>query len=87
MTDKKLLEAAAQELLGYMYIARKPCGKVVAVVWDDPHYAKETAKSVASWIARGDTIERIPRYKDDPQPDWVCSSKQDCKCMDEGLRK
>lgn len=58
--------------LGFMYIARRPCGKVSASCWDDPGYEKSTAKEVAGYIKRGDSVERVERFENDPQPDWVC---------------
>lgn len=67
--------------LGFMYVARRPCGKVSAMSWDDPGHEKETAKSVANWIKRGDKIERIERFEGDPMPEWVCDAcrKNGCK--------
>ncbi len=66
--------------LGFMYIARRPCGKVSATSWDEPGREKEIAKSVAEWIKRGDKVERIERFKDDPQPEWICRAGcQDCR--------
>ena len=73
-------------LIGHMYLARKPCGKVVASCWDDAEYAKDTALSVARWIKRGETIERVARHEGDPQPDWCCNNDQSCACRDAGLR-
>lgn len=69
-----------RELQGHMYIARKPCGKVVASCWDDAGLEKETAESVARWIRRGDKVERVARYKDDPMPDWACPTAEGCAC-------
>lgn len=74
-----------RELLGTMYVARKPCGRVSAACWYDPKDAADTAKSVARWIKRGDTVEMLKRYKGDPQPDWCCASGQPCACRDAGL--
>jgi hypothetical protein len=67
-------------LIGHQYIARKPCGKVVALCWDDAGQEKETAKSVARWIARGDKVERVARHKDDPMPEWSCPTSESCEC-------
>lgn len=70
----------AGERIGFMYIARRPCGKVSAAAWDDEGYEKETAKSVAEWLRRGDKVERIERFEGDPQPEWVCRMRcQDCR--------
>ncbi|WP_393946502.1 hypothetical protein [Pseudomonas fluorescens] len=33
---------------------------------------KDTAKIVAGYIKRGDTVERIERFEGDPQPEWIC---------------
>ena len=57
---------------GFMYLAKRPCGKVTASAWDDEGYEKETAKSIAKWIKRGDVIERIEVFDGDPMPEWIC---------------
>lgn len=66
-----------------MYIARKPCGRISAMAWDDPGYEKSTAKFVAECIKRGDTISRIERFEGDPLPsEWMCDecrSPNKCK--------
>ena len=41
------------------YIGRKACGCITAVVVDAPESKKETAKSVAGFIAQGLTIDRV----------------------------
>ena len=64
----------------YMYVAKKPCGKVVAMVWDVADCEKGIAKSVARWIARGDKVERISRHKDDPMPEMSCDPLVNCAC-------
>lgn len=64
MSDKKSM--------GFMYIARRACGKVSASCWDDAMSKKDTAKVVAGYINRGDTVERIERFEGDPQPEWIC---------------
>ena len=71
-----------QKLQGYMYLAKRQCGKVVAAAWDDEGYKKDTAESVARWIKRGDSVQRIARYVGDPQPDWACNSGEPCPCKD-----
>ena len=69
-----------RERLGFMYIARRPCGKVSATSWDDHGREKQIAKSVSEWIKRGDKVERIERFNDDPQPEWICRAGcQDCR--------
>ena len=60
--------------LGGLYIARRKCGKVSAMCWDDPGCEKDTAKHVAGYIKRGDQVERVERYENDPQPEWICRS-------------
>lgn len=60
--------------LGGLYIARRNCGKVSAMCWDDPGSERDTAKSVAMYIRRGDMVERVERYENDPQPEWICRS-------------
>lgn len=74
-----------RKLLGHMYLARRSCGKVSAAAWDDKGHEQETAKSVARWVARGDTVQRVARYEGDPQPDWCCARSEKCACRDAGL--
>lgn len=85
--DSALSEGLGQprELLGTMYLARKPCGKVSAAGWYESATAKDIAQSVARWIARGDTVETVKRYRGDPQPDWCCGADKECACRDAGL--
>lgn len=58
--------------MGFMYLAKRPCGKVSAMCWDEPKYAKDTAKTVADYIRRGDAVERIERFEGDPLPEMIC---------------
>lgn len=58
--------------IGFMYVAKRPCGKVSAMCWDDKGYEKDTAKSVQEWIKRGDSAERIERFEGDPLPEQIC---------------
>ena len=59
-------------LIGYMYQARRPCGRVSAAAWDEPRHADTTAASVQRWRERGDTVERVARHLDEPLPEWTC---------------
>ena len=68
------------EFLGYMYLAKRPCGRVSASSWDDAQHAKAVAKDVGAWIRRGLVIERIARYRGDPQPDWICDGCRGKSC-------
>ncbi|WP_165973832.1 hypothetical protein [Paucimonas lemoignei] len=48
--------------------------------WDDAGSKKEVAESVARWIRRGDTVERLERFEGDPMPEWVCRwNCDDCR--------
>lgn len=65
--------------LGFMFIARRPCGKVSAACWDDPGMEKDTAQHVAEYKRRGAKVERIERFEGDPQPEWICRTGcRDC---------
>ena len=71
--------------LGTMYIARRKCGKVSAMCWDGQD--KATADHVAHFIKRGDSVERMERYENDPQleMEWVCwSGCTDCMAPHNG---
>lgn len=71
------VKAGRGKFLGFMFIARRLCGRVSASCWDDPGFEKSTAKEVAKYIRRGDSVDRVERYENDPQPEWVCG--QGCK--------
>jgi hypothetical protein len=65
--------------LGYLYMAKRPCGKVGGMCWDDQGAEKETAKWVASFIRRGYSVDRVERFKGDAAPEIICRPKcRDC---------
>ena len=43
----------------FSYIGRKPCGCVVAAVYDDPSDKKAIAKEIARWVVSGLTVEHV----------------------------
>lgn len=61
----------ARRLIGHVYMALRPCGRYSAMAWDEDSAKKDIGKSVARWIARGDTVERIARYEGDPIPELI----------------
>lgn len=61
-----------KKLKGYIYIARRPCGKVSGMSWDDPGEEKSNAKFVSNWIKRGDKVERLEVFEGDPMPEQIC---------------
>lgn len=66
--------------LGYMYLAKRPCGRVSAMCWDDPGSKRSISRSIASYLARGDTVERIERFEGDSVPQMICSPDcTDCR--------
>ncbi|WP_395599033.1 hypothetical protein AB4P95_11525 [Pseudomonas sp. A1437] len=72
MNDFVEVKTAERKSLGFMYLARRACGKVSAACWDDAMEKKDTAKCVAEYIKRGDTVEHVERFEGDPQPEWIC---------------
>jgi hypothetical protein len=40
------------------YVGRKPCGCLVAWVYDDPRYAEDVSQSVAEFLRREYSVER-----------------------------
>lgn len=69
-----------RESQGFMYVAKRKCGRVSAMRWDDAGGEKEVAKSLAGWVRRGDTVDRIEVFKGDPMPEWICRPGcADCK--------
>lgn len=71
---------ADRKFLGYLYLAKRPCGRVSALCWDDPGREKDTAKHVAGYIKRGDSVERVARYSGDPQPEMICDGCRGKTC-------
>lgn len=74
MTDQ------TKESRGFMYVAKRPCGRVSAMSWDDKGYERDIAKSVASWIKRGDTVTHIEVFVGDPMPEQTCNDQEICVC-------
>jgi hypothetical protein len=64
---------------GFMYIARRACGKVSATSWDDAGEEKENAEHIVEWVKRGDKVERIEIFEGDPMPECICRTGcRDC---------
>jgi hypothetical protein len=70
--------------LGFQYLAKRPCGRVSATCWDDPGHEKSTAKAIQTYVARGDTVERIERFEGDKQPEWICEECRGTVCQKVG---
>lgn len=70
------------ESLGFMIVARKPCGKVAAMAWDDPEYSenkvKELCRDVIEWRRQELEVVKIERFSGDPMPEWVCAPCTGC---------
>ncbi|NCP97724.1 hypothetical protein GW796_05720 [archaeon] len=61
--------------LGFVYVAKRKCGKISASAWDDVNWNNhDKIKTFRSWLARGDTIEVIERFKNDEMPEWICDT-------------
>lgn len=68
--------------LGSMYIARRKCGKVSAMCWDDKGYEKQIVKQIAGYIMRGDSVEKVERYENDLMLEWICAKGDvNCTCI------
>lgn len=66
--------------LGFMYLAKRKCGKVSAASWDDPDWDDlDKRQTLAEWEERGDTVERVEQFKGAPMPDWICDEPRDCQ--------
>lgn len=48
-----------EQEMTYCYVAVNEHGTFAATV-DTPQFAKETAKTIAGWVRKGATVERIP---------------------------
>jgi hypothetical protein len=66
-----------RESQGFVYMAKRPCGKVSAMAWDDTGHEKSTAKSIERWIRRGDKVERVEVFKGDQFPETICRPECD----------
>lgn len=60
------------ESMGFMYLAKRPCGKLTAATWDDAENKKDVAAFVSRCIKRGDAVDRIERFEGDPMPEFMC---------------
>lgn len=67
---------------GWVWIAKKPCGKVSAVANDTLGDAAATSAMLRRWLDRGDSICRIP--KSQRIGPAVCSPGEPCVCRDCG---
>lgn len=43
----------------HAYIGTKPCGCTVAATVIKPEWAKDTAKTIADWVKRGYSVDRV----------------------------
>ena len=73
------------KFLGYQLMAKRPCGKVAAMSWEDPNTDKSNKKTVMDWLRRGLTVVRLERFESDAQPEMVCDeatkAKGVCTCI------
>lgn len=64
--------------MGFMYVAKKPCGKVVAAGWDDDDRKVQAAKSASGWKKRGLNVERVERFEGDHDLVWASRDCRNC---------
>ena len=64
--------------LGFMYLAKRPCGRVSAMAWDEPGLEKITANYVVCLLASGVDVERVERFEGDCIPEMICRTGCDC---------
>lgn len=65
--------------LGIMHIARNPCGRVAAALWEEGFNDIDLAATIKEWREAGLSVERVERYRDDPQIEWICQPGCQCK--------
>jgi hypothetical protein len=63
---------------GFMWVARKPCGKASALAWDDDNAS--IRRSLTDWADRGDQVERIELFEGQELPEMMCSNRAECDC-------
>ena len=73
-------ESQPRQLLGHMYLSSRPCGKVVAMVWDTPNSEKSTQRCIERWKRMGETVTRVPFYQGDEAPRPACRPSASCSC-------
>lgn len=70
--------------IGTMIIARAPCGKVVAMAWDDRECGEDRVKElcgdVVRWKNLGLDVVRVERYAGDEAPEMACHPCTRCVC-------
>jgi len=59
--------------LGFMYLAKRPCGRVSAMCWDDDRHEASILESLDKYRDRGDIVERVERFEGDALPEMICS--------------
>lgn len=70
------------------YVARKPCGCIVAASVDEPEYARVNAKEVAKWIRQGLNVDRVTvAVVRDEFVGWDCphETKQEIQMVLQGI--
>ena len=65
---------------GYVWIAKRPCGRVSALAHDTPGNERLTQKMVQRWLDRGDSVSRIP-LSEKLSPS-ICWPGEPCACRD-----
>jgi hypothetical protein len=63
----------------HAYIARKPCGCIVAATVDRPEYLQSVARDVRDWNRRGLTVEHTTVGEARARPNFLV----DCNCENE----
>jgi hypothetical protein len=59
--------------LGFLLLAKRKCGKVSAMAWDDKEWEQDAKiASIDEWLRRGDTVEGLERFEGDEMPEWCC---------------
>jgi hypothetical protein len=75
-------EAVARKSIGFMFTAKRPCGKLSAMSWDDADCDPAMqGESLMEWIRRGDKVEYLERFEGDPMPEWCAGDCQICRDM------
>ena len=48
------------DFVSMAYLGRMPCGCAMSVIVDDAKHRKTTSKTLACWVRRGMSVERLP---------------------------
>lgn len=74
------MQSESRKLIGHMYQSSRPCGKVVAQIWDEPKSTESTQRCIERWKRMGEKVTRVAFYEGDVAPQPACQPSRACAC-------